>query len=176
MFVFLFDISSKIQFFTFLFKKQSLAVLGNKYVNIKRTALSTKLNAMSSNLTKNSTSPDSLRNYEGKLIFSEGLKIFLYLLYTLVFLVGVVGNGLVCYVLGVKKKRRNSGDIFVISLAITDFLSSIIIPLVMVHDVMTDLEMWCLGKIGCLVLPAVSPATVTASCWFLVLIALDRYR
>ena len=128
------------------------------------------------NSTKNSSAPQPFGEEFTPWKISDGLKICLYLFYSLVFTVGVLGNGLVCYVLGIKKKRKNSGDIFVISLAITDFLASVFVPLVMINDIVGDFRVWYLGKTGCYVLPSVSPLTLTASSWFLVLISLDHYR
>ena len=131
--------------------------------------MKTKISHYTMNVTQNSTTGEQLR-------FSEGLKICLYVFYSIILVVGILGNGLVCYVLIFKKKRKNTGDIFIISLAMTDFISSIFIPLVQINDLVGDAKIWYLGEIGCFVLPAMFPMTLTASSWLLVLISLDRYR
>ena len=128
----------------------------------------------SSNISKNAT--NQTYNAFDAWKISEELKIFLYVLYSLIFIVGVSGNALVCYVLGIKKPRKNCGDIFVISLAISDLLASIVVPLVIINDLVGDSIRWYFGEIGCYVLPPMITITLTASSWSLVLICVDRYR
>lgn len=96
--------------------------------------------------------------------------------YGLLFLFGVSGNSIVFYVIGYRKKKRTSSDIFILSLASADFLASVFVPMIMVNDLLTDLNGWFYGKAMCYVFPAVSPATLTASAWSLVFISFDRYR
>ena len=134
------------------------------------------LSNSSLNSTKNATVRPPFGGASTGWRISEELKICLYVFYSMIFLIGVLGNSIVCYALGVKKKRKTSGDVFVVSLAITDLLSSIFVPLVMINDLVGDFKVWYLGKIGCYILPSVSPVTLIASSWSLALISLDRYR
>ena len=103
-------------------------------------------------------------------------KYICYVFYALVFFFGVVGNMIVFYVVGYRKKRRNGGDIYILSLACADFMSSVFVPMVMLNDLITDFSGWFYGEAMCYILPSMTPATMCASAWSLVLISLDRYR
>ena len=103
-------------------------------------------------------------------------KQFCYVLYSLVLLFGVFGNAMVFYVLGYRKKKRNSGDIYVLSLACADFLASLFMPMVFLNDLITDYSGWLYGKAMCYILNPLSLATICASGWSLVFISLNRYR
>ena len=108
--------------------------------------------------------------------FSTELKVCLYVLYVLIFLFGTIGNSLVCYIIGLKKRRQPSGDIFIVSLAVADLLASVSVPVLMISDMASDFKVWHFGHIGCHILPSISPITLVASSWSLVVISLDRYR
>ena len=105
-----------------------------------------------------------------------GAKYIWYILYVLVLLSGIFGNILVVYVIGYLKKKRNSGDIYILSLACADFFASLVVVVIMVNDLITDYSAWIFGKTLCYVLPGISEATKCASAWFLILISLNRYR
>eukprot|EP00794_Sanderia_malayensis_P015749 gene15749-17338_t len=94
-----------------------------------------------------------------------------------VFLIGVPGNLMVSYVLGIKKKRnsKNNGDTFIVCLAVADLLASFFVPFVTIHDVI-NYPHWYLGEFMCYLLTPLLPLTLIASSWSLVLISLDRYR
>ena len=99
-----------------------------------------------------------------------------YVFYGIVLLFGTLGNILVFYVIGYRKKRRNSGDVYMLSLASADFLASLAAPLVMLSDLITDFSGWFYGEMLCYVMPTISPITMCASAWTLVLISADRLR
>ena len=94
----------------------------------------------------------------------------------MVLLLGVFGNIVVVYVIGIRKKKRNSGDIYILSLACADFIGSLVAPLIMIGDLITDMSVWIYGEILCYVMPTITPATLCASAWSLVLISVDRLR
>ena len=74
-----------------------------------------------------------------------------------------------------KKKELSGGDVFMISLAVADLLASLFVPILAVHDFLSNLR-WHLGLVMCKILPSVSPICLAASSWSLVLIAADRCR
>ena len=132
---------------------------------------------MSSNLTSNVSS--TLHNngsVNAQLLFPTELKACLYVLYSLIFFFGTIGNGLVCCIIGIKKKRRSNCDILIASLAVADLLASVFGPLSMIIGMVTDFKLWYFGNVGCVIIHSVSPITLLASSWSLVLISLDRYR
>ena len=103
-------------------------------------------------------------------------KYICYVFYVLVLFFGIFGNMLVFYVIGYRKKKRNSGDIFILSLACADFLASLGVAMIYVNGIITGFSGWVYGKELCYILPGISQTTTCASGWFLVLISLDRYR
>lgn len=107
---------------------------------------------------------------------SKDLKISLYLLYVIVCTVGVSGNIVVCYILGIKRKHKRHFDILLISLAIADLLALMSGSMTMIGDLMGDLDHWYFGAIMCKLLPSISPITLFASSWTLAVISYDRFR
>ena len=97
---------------------------------------------------------------------------------SLVFLCGVVGNSLVIYIFGYKKKSLHSSSTerLIFYLAVIDFFASIFNPLLFLYLTITRYVKWHFGYIGCKVLPAFGPITTTASAGMLLLFAVDRYR
>ena len=89
---------------------------------------------------------------------------------------GVFGNAMVCYILGVKKRRKRQFDILLISLSIADLLASFAGPVTMIADLAGDHHVWYFGAFLCKVLPAISPITLFASSWTLAMISCDRFR
>ena len=126
--------------------------------------------AVSSNSTINSNSPSSFLVIEG------AAKYFCYVFYGLVLFLGVFGNIVVFYVVGFRKKKRNSGDLCILSLACADFLGSLVVPLVMLNDLITNMSVWFYGEILCHIMPVITLTTMCASAWSLVLISVDRLR
>lgn len=104
------------------------------------------------------------------------LKNILIVIYAVVFVMGVFGNAMVCYILGVKKKRKRQFDILLISLSIADLLASFAGPITMIADLAGDHHVWYFGGFLCKVLPAISPITLFASSWTLAMISCDRFR
>lgn len=113
---------------------------------------------------------------DDSLMIQGAAKYLCYIFYGLVFFFGTVGNIIVFYVIGYRKKKRNGGDFYILSLACADFLSSVFVPMVMLNDLITDFSDWFYGEMMCHALPAITPVTLCASSWSLVLISLDRYR
>ena len=103
-------------------------------------------------------------------------KYICYVVFGLVLFFGIFGNIIVFYVVGYEKKKRNSGDIYTLSLACSDILASMVVPMIFINDLITDHAEWLYGKAVCYILPPFSQLTLCASGWSLVFISLDRYR
>eukprot|EP00112_Aurelia_sp_Birch-Aquarium-sp1_P013575 Seg2883.2 transcript_id=Seg2883.2/GoldUCD/mRNA.D3Y31 product="Neuropeptide FF receptor 2" protein_id=Seg2883.2/GoldUCD/D3Y31 len=108
--------------------------------------------------------------------FDPDFKIFSYVWFGLIFLVGVCGNSIVLYVLGYRKKKLTSCDIYILALAFTDLISSICAPMDVLNQIITNLIGWFYGEVMCHILPAIMPITFDSSVWLLVAISCDRYR
>ncbi len=61
------------------------------------------------------------------------------------------------------------------SLAVSDLLASLFVPLTMIADLSNKSNIWYFGAAMCHILPSISPMTLAASSWSLMLIAVDRY-
>ena len=100
-------------------------------------------------------------------------------MYTFIMLLGTSGNAMVMYVVGKKKYadgRINSCDVYIISLAIADLLSSIFTPPLTVYYIYTDHKNWHLfGDFGCKIFGGsmISLSTLVSSL-MLVVISLKR--
>ena len=126
---------------------------------------------MNSNITLTNSSLDAMHS-----ALPVAAKYACYVFYGMVLFFGTLGNILVFYVIGYRKKKRNSGDIYMLSLASADLLASLAAPLVMLSDLITDFSGWFYGEMLCYVMPTISPITMCASAWTLVLISVDRLR
>ncbi|XP_065057499.1 C3a anaphylatoxin chemotactic receptor-like [Rhopilema esculentum] len=105
---------------------------------------------------------------------STEARVSLIAVYCLIFALGFLGNALVLYIIG-KKRELTGGDTFILSLAFADLLASVFVPVLVIHDLVSNLK-WQLGAAMCKILPSISPVTLIVSSWSLVLIAIDRYR
>jgi len=96
--------------------------------------------------------------------------------YILIFIIGIVGNAMVIYVLGVKRKLR-SFEVQIVSLAAADILSAIFSPLVSMYDLLVNLKEWkLLGSFGCKLFVSMDHVTMLVSAFTLILISADRLR
>ena len=75
---------------------------------------------------------------------------------------------------GYLEKRRDLGDIYILSLACADFFASLVVVVLMVNDIITNHSAWMFGKALFYVLHGVSHATTSALAWFLALISVDK--
>ena len=96
-------------------------------------------------------------------------------LYAFIFVVGVSGNGLVCYIF--KFKYKNSLSTFqtlLLYLAVSDILSSIINPALYFYWQITSYKQWHFGRIGCKILPTLTRVTTDISLSILMIITIER--
>eukprot|EP00794_Sanderia_malayensis_P020283 gene20283-22269_t len=144
------------------------------------SVLNQTINGTIQNCSSNGTNSQDQKNSTA-IVFPElwkislATRIILISIYALIFLIGVSGNAMVCYVIG-RKKKKTGGDVFVMSLGISDLLASLFVPFLMIADLRSEENRWFLGSALCTILPSVSPMTLIASSWSLMLIAVDRFR
>lgn len=136
--------------------------------SISTTTWSTLIAADS---TANQT--DNMTMSAAKLTTSEQLSIFAF---SLIICIGVVGNILVLYVFGFRRKNRvkSSTEWLILYLGFVDLLASIFNPSLYIYWIVTDYS-WHFGAALCKILPAIGPISTAISLSFLLILALDRY-
>ncbi|KAI8521491.1 Neuropeptide FF receptor 2 [Branchiostoma belcheri] len=91
--------------------------------------------------------------------------------YVITFMVTMIGNSIVCYVILKIPHMRNVTNYFVFNLAVSDMLSAIFcMPFTLVDHIIRG---WPFGEVMCKVFPAMQIITVAASLFTLVAIAFD---
>ncbi|KAK0150254.1 Neuropeptide FF receptor 2 [Merluccius polli] len=94
--------------------------------------------------------------------------------YLLIFLVCMVGNGIVCFIVLRSRNMRTVTNIFILNLAISDMLVGIFcMPTTLIDNIITG---WPFGSIVCKLSGMVQGISVSASVFTLVAIAVDRFR
>lgn len=106
--------------------------------------------------------------------FSTRTLVILILAYTLVVVLGVVGNTLVCVVVFVRKDLRNSRNLYILNLSVCDLIMcSVCLPFSLVKY---TVKRWTLGAIMCSIVPALATVDVFVSTFTIIAIAVDRYK
>ena len=96
--------------------------------------------------------------------------------HALISLLGIIGNALVFYVLGYLKKKRNTEDIFVLSLATADIVPSLLVAAnIMVIFMKEKCDRKCVQSLQT-ISTGIYRIAACASAWFLVFISFNRYR
>ena len=96
--------------------------------------------------------------------------------FCLIFVVGVTGNLLVCYVFKIRAKAPLSVmETLICYLALFDLLSSIINPAMYIYWTVTYRERWHFGLAGCIILSSSTRIFLNMSFGIIIIIALDRY-
>ncbi|CAN0330533.1 unnamed protein product [Lampetra fluviatilis] len=93
-------------------------------------------------------------------------------IYTIIFILGSVGNFLVIWILGFKMKRTVV-TLFFLHLSIADFILVMQIPVVIAHGAIDD--HWAMGTAMCKLISFGNFVNMNASVYFLTLISVDRY-
>ncbi|XP_078511610.1 chemerin-like receptor 1 [Lissotriton helveticus] len=92
-------------------------------------------------------------------------------LYSVIFFLGVIGNGLVIWVTGLKM-RKTVNTVWFLNLAVADFIFTFFLPLRIAYTAMHF--HWPFGKFLCKMNAGVSSLNVNASVIFLTIISIDR--
>nr|CAB3266620.1 somatostatin receptor type 5-like [Phallusia mammillata] len=98
--------------------------------------------------------------------------IILPTIFTLVCVVGLIGNGLVLYVMQFKVARRSITDIFVTNLAVADFIFLSMLPFWTTELALNN--RWIFGYVLCKLTSASTLFHMYASVFFLTAMAVDR--
>ncbi|XP_028828877.1 neuropeptide FF receptor 2-like [Denticeps clupeoides] len=94
--------------------------------------------------------------------------------YLLIFILCMVGNGIVSFIVLRNKNMRTVTNLFILNLAVSDLLVGIFcMPTTLVDNIITG---WPFGSIVCKLSGMVQGISVSASVFTLVAIAVDRFR
>ncbi|XP_044729371.1 cholecystokinin receptor-like [Chrysoperla carnea] len=94
-------------------------------------------------------------------------------LYSIIFLLAVIGNSLVILTLVQNKRMRTITNVFLLNLAISDLLLGVLcMPFTLVG---TLLRNFIFGEVMCKLLPYLQASSVSVSSWTLVAISVERY-
>ncbi|XP_060776390.1 C-C chemokine receptor type 5-like [Neoarius graeffei] len=118
------------------------------------------------NLTENLFQPCDINNVKD---FS---RVFLPALYSIVFIVGLIGNGLVLCILIKYHKRSNMTDVCLFNLALSDLFFLISLPFWAHYAAIAD---WIFGDFMCHVVTALFMLGFYGSIFFMILMTIDRY-
>ncbi|XP_053895925.1 C3a anaphylatoxin chemotactic receptor-like [Malaclemys terrapin pileata] len=93
------------------------------------------------------------------------------IIFILTFILGLLGNGLVIWVAGLKMKRTVN-TVWFLHLAIADFLCCLSLPFSIIHLILH--EYWPYGRFLCKVIPSAIILNMFASVFLLTAISIDR--
>lgn len=102
---------------------------------------------------------------------SDFNKIFLPTVYGIIFILGIIGNGLVVVVMGYQKKVKNMTDKYRLHLSVADLLFVITLPFWAVDAAKT----WYFGSFLCVSVHMIYTVNLYSSVLILAFISLDRY-
>ncbi|XP_069057573.1 C-X-C chemokine receptor type 3-2-like [Pleurodeles waltl] len=97
--------------------------------------------------------------------------VFIPIAFSLIFVLGLVGNGLVLLVLGLRKCPWHLADHYLLQLAVADLLLCLTLP----FWVTQFAHGWVLGRIPCKLLGALFTLNMYSTVFFLACISLDRF-
>ncbi|CAH1132355.1 unnamed protein product [Ceutorhynchus assimilis] len=120
------------------------------------------------NITNYTTTPGKL-----DIIDKKGVQVLFFVVYTTIFIVGLFGNVLVCFVVFRNKAMQTVTNLFITNLALSDILLCVLaVPFTPLY---TLLGKWIFGSVICHLVPYAQGASVYISTLTLMSIAIDRY-
>ncbi|XP_053572163.1 neuropeptide Y receptor type 2-like [Bombina bombina] len=125
--------------------------------------------------SKDLSSP--IQNLHGAILMDTtkilGVQVILIAAYSLIILLGLVGNSLVIYMIVKYKNMRTVTNFFIANLAVADLMvDSLCLPFTLVYTLMDE---WKFGLVLCHLFPYAQAMSVNVSTLTLIVIAVDRY-
>ncbi|XP_043836202.1 neuropeptide FF receptor 1 [Dromiciops gliroides] len=133
-------------------------------------------NASSSANDENGTQAPSPRNFTFSSYYQHSWPVatMFILAYIFIFLMCLVGNSLVCFIVVKNRQMRTVTNMFILNLAVSDLLVGIFcMPTTLVDNLITG---WPFDNITCKISGLVQGMSVSASVFTLVAIAVERFR
>ena len=98
--------------------------------------------------------------------------IFIFFITT--FLVGSMGNALLCYVVYKRKERKRTVHLLTVNLAVSDLMVLLVYLPMQLYQI-NSLMVWELGRVVCKIFYGINAATINANILTLIAITRDRY-
>ena len=127
------------------------------------------------NLSMNNKNDTIVPTENGNFIEPPPMRWTLRLIFVVVFIVGVIGNSVVCAAVIRRKRMRTSNNIFTFNLALCDLLNVVIYLPTQMAAFEND-HNWAVGNFMCLFVYILVPLCLCASIGTLLAITCDRYR
>lgn len=109
-----------------------------------------------------------------KFITSSLFQMCVYFMYSAVFIVALLGNGMVCFVVNTSPRMKTVTNYFIVNLAVGDiFMTLLCVPFSFVP--MLVLRYWPFGVVMCKVVNYSQAVSVFVSAYTLLAISIDRY-
>lgn len=109
---------------------------------------------------------------EDDIICNILVQLVFYILYTVIFFLGIFGNILVCYIVYSNKAMQTVTNLFITNLALSDILLCLVIPFTPLY---TFIDKWIFGSLVCHLVPYAQATSVYVSTLTLTAIAIDRF-
>ncbi|XP_018322822.1 prolactin-releasing peptide receptor-like [Agrilus planipennis] len=101
------------------------------------------------------------------------VQVVFYILYSIIFMLGLSGNLLVCYIVYYNKSMQTVTNLFITNLALSDILLCLLaVPFTPLY---TFIGRWIFGEVICHLVPYAQATSVYVSTLTLAAIAIDRY-
>lgn len=115
---------------------------------------------------------NSTQSHKLDIIDKKGVQVLFFVVYTTIFIVGLFGNVLVCFVVFRNKAMQTVTNLFITNLALSDILLCVLaVPFTPLY---TLLGKWVFGGVICHLVPYAQGASVYISTLTLMSIAIDR--
>uniref|UniRef100_A0A8C9R0K0 C-C motif chemokine receptor 8 n=1 Tax=Scleropages formosus TaxID=113540 RepID=A0A8C9R0K0_SCLFO len=115
--------------------------------------------------------PFSIYDYSSLCRYERHGALFLPVLYSLCFVIGLIGNSLVFWVILARVKLRNMTDVCLLNLAIADLLLLCALPF-LAHSSRAD---WVFGEAMCKIILSTYYIGFYSGIFFVILMSIDRY-
>ena len=126
----------------------------------------------SKNLTVNASMTHESNNHSHE--EKRWFKIILCILYSIIFILGVMGNAIVCFVIHQRKKLKTVTNLFILNLAISDLIFAGSIPLEL--PLIIDDYKWPYIPFFCKLYNPVQTTALSVSIFSLTAVSMIRYR
>lgn len=125
-------------------------------------------------MTYNSSSSLTNTCEKNKLDDTTYFQTTVYMLYILIFVIALFGNGVVCYIVLSTTRMKTVTNYFIVNLAVGDILMSLFcVPFSFVSILL--LQYWPFGSVLCHLVNYSQAVSVLVSAYTLVAISIDRY-